>query len=314
MPGGCCCGNGLIGNMGFDMSGNMVCGGCGLANGMCGGMAGASGMGGCLGANHLSGMCGGMCPMGACMNGLYGGMCGSMCGGMCPAMYGSMAGGAGGLGCLGCGHALDAASALAACGLGASMGLIGATSSTTVDAEGLHEGVVKSFNEEKGWGHISCSSTHLLYGKDIFLMRSSLRGGRVKIGDRVRFSVQIGAKGPQASDVTSLESDSLWASQDVGGKSFNGKIKQYSDEKGWGFITCDQTHKLFGKDMFVHKREFGGHFLKVGDLVTFSVEFSKDNRPEAKNVVVTKGEGEADRGYGPAKDSNTLPVGRDAPY
>merc|ERR1712048_1240276 len=33
-------------------------------------------------------------------------------------------------------------------------------------------GTVKSFNEDKGWGHITCAETQAIYGKDMFVLRS----------------------------------------------------------------------------------------------------------------------------------------------
>merc|ERR1719387_264300 len=35
-------------------------------------------------------------------------------------------------------------------------------------------GTVKAFNEEKGWGHITCANTQAMFGKDMFLLRSAL--------------------------------------------------------------------------------------------------------------------------------------------
>merc|ERR1719491_2147518 len=65
----------------------------------------------------------------------------------------------------------------------------------------VYFGTVKSFNEEKGWGHISCSQTHALYGKDIFVMRSALNGAAISQGDGLQFGVTMGMKGPEATNV-----------------------------------------------------------------------------------------------------------------
>merc|ERR1719189_2528432 len=43
-------------------------------------------------------------------------------------------------------------------------------------------GSVKSFNQDKGWGHIECAETFKYFGKDIFLLKSQLPGPASTIG------------------------------------------------------------------------------------------------------------------------------------
>lgn len=152
----------------------------------------------------------------------------------------------------------------------------------------VYHGTIKSFNDEKGWGHIACESTRQRFGRDMFVMRSAFRGCRVQVGDRVAFTFTMGVKGPQAEEVRLLESKAGtgFTSQDAVGRAFVGKLKQYSEDKGWGFIECKETHHMFGKDIFVHKREFDpGIILDNGDSVMFLVVSGKDGRPEAKDVT-----------------------------
>lgn len=158
-------------------------------------------------------------------------------------------------------------------------------SDSPTDKGETFEGTVKAFSEEKGWGHIVCKQTRELYGRDIFFMRSALRGGRISAGDQVSFGVTMGIKGPQASHVTSMEKGTDWGSQVTSGRSFEGTIMHFSEEKGWGFVQCEETRNMFGKDIFVHKREFGESMLRNAEQVTFTVELTRDGRPEAKNVV-----------------------------
>jgi CspA family cold shock protein len=63
----------------------------------------------------------------------------------------------------------------------------------------MAEGVVKWFNEKKGYGFISMDE-----GQDVFVHYSSILGTGFKSlyeGQRVRFEVEQGEKGPQAVNV-----------------------------------------------------------------------------------------------------------------
>ena len=62
------------------------------------------------------------------------------------------------------------------------------------------KGVVKWFNEKKGYGFLSQED-----GDDVFVHYSSIQGDgfkTLKEGDAVEFEVQDGPKGPQAVNVT----------------------------------------------------------------------------------------------------------------
>merc|ERR1712048_191722 len=138
-------------------------------------------------------------------------------------------------------------------------------------------GTVKSFNEDKGWGHITCAETQAIYGKDMFVLRSALAGVSIKAGDTVSFGVQLGALGPEANSVTVVGQ----ASADV---AYTGTIKQWSEDKGWGFIECDQTWQVYAKDIFLHKNELRGYIPQLGEPVQFTVQMGKEGRPQAANL------------------------------
>ena len=66
----------------------------------------------------------------------------------------------------------------------------------------MKQGTVKWFNEEKGFGFIEVEG-----GKDIFVHFSSIKKEgfkTLKEGDKVEFSVEEGARGPQAANVVVL--------------------------------------------------------------------------------------------------------------
>jgi CspA family cold shock protein len=65
--------------------------------------------------------------------------------------------------------------------------------------EAMSEGKVKWFNEKKGFGFIECDE-----GIDVFVHFSAIQDNGFKTlyeGQRVRFDVEKGPKGPSASNV-----------------------------------------------------------------------------------------------------------------
>lgn len=169
-------------------------------------------------------------------------------------------------------------------------------------------GILKSFSEEKGWGHITCDATGRLYGKDIFLMRGALNGQTVQPGTLISFKVHMGSKGPQAASVMLLPQGSFRVEGEEA-TVFTGVIKSFNAEKGWGFVASEDLQQTFGKDIFIHKRELDGHTPNTGEEVQFSVEIDEGGQPVAKNATASMR-----AGYGAAPSPQPGPVARAAPY
>merc|ERR1719195_1352056 len=74
---------------------------------------------------------------------------------------------------------------------------------------------------------------------------------------------------------------------------FTGSVFKWDEDQGWGFISCLDARKVYGKDVFLHKAEIGGvadlykQRTKVevhnGDWVAFAVEISR-GKPRARDV------------------------------
>ena len=66
----------------------------------------------------------------------------------------------------------------------------------------MEEGIVKWFNDQKGFGFIEREE-----GGDVFVHHTAISGSGFKSlaeGDKVTFDVEQGAKGPSALNVTRL--------------------------------------------------------------------------------------------------------------
>jgi len=168
MQGGCMQGGGMPGG---SMPGGCMPGGCGPGSGMPGGMPG----GGPPGGRGPGGGGPGAGMPGGCMQG-----------GM-PSGPGAVPAGGSHGGCGPCG--------------GMSGGPPGAGAGP---GEPSYVGCIMSFNQNSGFGFISCSDTHAKYGRDVFLPKSEL--GEFWMGDTVMFQVELDATGgmPKAKNLRAV--------------------------------------------------------------------------------------------------------------
>lgn len=67
---------------------------------------------------------------------------------------------------------------------------------------------------------------------------------------------------------------------------YNGRIRSFTETKGFGFIECQETLQLFDRDVFVHRAQMAEAGVKVGQYVTFEVEPNVKGQPQARNVRV----------------------------
>merc|ERR1719305_1132339 len=67
---------------------------------------------------------------------------------------------------------------------------------------------------------------------------------------------------------------------------FVGIVKNYSTEKGWGHIGCDETQSLYGRDVFVSRNTIPGQAtIFPGDQLRFTVRV-QDKGPATEKVEI----------------------------
>merc|ERR1719210_2511549 len=59
---------------------------------------------------------------------------------------------------------------------------------------------------------------------------------------------------------------------------YQGRIKSFNAEKGFGFIECQQTFAQYSRDVFLHKAQIGD--LQPGAMVSSSCEVNKQGMPQ----------------------------------
>eukprot|EP00439_Symbiodinium_sp_Y106_P041251 s1480_g5.t1 len=103
----------------------------------------------------------------------------------------------------------------------------------------LFFGAVKGYNEEKGWGHISCEAAKAVYGKEVFLHRGALGGAVVEPGTLLAFQVMMAPKGPQACEVSVLPAETFQF-EGQPGRQFLGTVKKASE---YGVLLATWTYQ-----------------------------------------------------------------------
>jgi cold shock CspA family protein len=146
------------------------------------------------------------------------------------------------------------------------------------DAE-FFAGVVKSYNERRGFGFVSCDATAETFGRDVYLSKVESQaaigdGATLKEGDHVMFAVVPSEEGyPQAAAVQRLHL-------------LHGTVLHYCKDQG-GIIACGENAGI--PEVAVKPSDCGSLILYPGDSVNFSVEGCPSvwkllGKPEAKLI------------------------------
>lgn len=92
------------------------------------------------------------------------------------------------------------------------------------------------------------------------------------------------------------------AAKDDPSRRFQGRIKSFNVEKGYGFIESSQSYDVYGRDVFLHKAHLGEK--EVGAFVSFTVEMNKSGMPQGRDLAASDGsmaKGSKGKGKGKGK-------------
>merc|ERR1719162_703968 len=94
--------------------------------------------------------------------------------------------------------------------------------------QGRHQGLIKSFNAEKGFGFIECAETYAQYQRDVFLHKTQI--GEMSVGQYVTFTCEVNKQEmPQAKDVQPIGGAPGQPAHEGKGKGKGGKGKDGKD-------------------------------------------------------------------------------------
>mmetsp|Transcript_69807 Transcript_69807/g.134671 ORF Transcript_69807/g.134671 Transcript_69807/m.134671 type:complete len:471 (+) Transcript_69807:79-1491(+) len=63
---------------------------------------------------------------------------------------------------------------------------------------------------------------------------------------------------------------------------FHGQVKCFYPDKGYGFVTCLQSLKIYGRDVFLHSKQLGD--FATGDWIKFTMDLNARGQPQARGV------------------------------
>jgi len=146
--------------------------------------------------------------------------------------------------------------------------------------EGRSSGVVLRWNP-KGFGFIECDQD----GEEVFVHSSGITdstSGMLDVGSKVQFDLTSDSQGKRRAE--KVKSCSPQIPQGVNGR-LTGKVLRWN-EKGFGFILCDQD----SEEVFVHSSGItdGNSKLFQGTLVEFTLNVEDDGKRRAEHVTCSQ--------------------------
>jgi len=150
-----------------------------------------------------------------------------------------------------------------------------------------HDGVIKEFHEDRGYGFVSNEHIYKVCGHDVFFFKGQFPVNTP--GTSVRFFTELdSACRPRVRDIQELDLridgtnlEHPMTLEECLDSVHSGVITDFDPKLARGFVRNRRIHRLFGKDVLFHSGQFGGR--GVGDIVRFGVELDLDGRPRARD-------------------------------
>mmetsp|Transcript_879 Transcript_879/g.2003 ORF Transcript_879/g.2003 Transcript_879/m.2003 type:complete len:250 (-) Transcript_879:263-1012(-) len=156
-------------------------------------------------------------------------------------------------------------------GKGMMGGMKGGKGGTTGESKAC-QGIVKSYNQAKGFGFITSSACD----GDIYFKFQ----GALEAGQPVSFKLNMSTWGsPQAADVTLSLAE---------GEMTSGTIKSFSAENGWGFVTVPGQ-----PDIYFKKQDLPAELQSIdessmpGQRVHFSIHITQDGKMQMRSASIS---------------------------
>lgn len=171
---------------------------------------------------------------------------------------------------------------------------------------------VKHWNHERGSGHLKCDTLWPVFEEDVFCHGSPAEYGGCDVtpGSPIVFNLHVskdgkpqassprppgvsidqlpgpgGAAAPQAQAPAAkrrkVDGKGAQAVDGKGSSVYFGYVKSYNQDKGYGFITCDETFASFGRDVFLYHQVFSDGGLYIGAQVNFTIFTNAQGHPQA---------------------------------
>lgn len=86
--------------------------------------------------------------------------------------------------------------------------------------------------------------------------------------------------------------------------SYVGTVRSFNPHKGWGFVECADTHKVYGSDVFLLKNDLNGFGVNKGDQVSFDVTQTEKGARATNVKVLTVGPDGLQTFFGELKSFN----------
>lgn len=165
----------------------------------------------------------------------------------------------------------------------------------TASQAGAYVGVVSKITGTSVGGAIQCSDTDKQFGAGDVPLPSEHTAG-LKVGDTVVFRAVLDErKQPLAQFARKLEELTEQRQQILefevplphpgnaeSAQEFMGFIMSFQPDPGYGYISCAETKKIYGNEVWIHRDQMGD--VNICDAVRFKVALNAKGEPVARKV------------------------------